>query len=181
MLQITIPKTEYFDNLTQTFVDIPGATLQLEHSLVSISDWESKWKKPYLSAIQKTREEYIDYVRCMTLTKGINPLCYLNISRSLSDEIDAYINNSMTATWFNDKNTAKSGRRVVTSELVYCWMIALHIPFECQEWHFSRLMTLIRVCNTEGDPNQKKMSRKEVYEQQRALNVERKRKLGTRG
>ena len=134
MLQINIPKREYFDDSKQEFIYCPKCTLNLEHSLLSISKWESKWKKPFLSKDVKTYEESVDYIRCMTINSNVDPNSYSGITKDIFDKVSEYINDGMTATWFNDKNTAKSGGcgQVVTSELIYYWMIAFNVPFECQ-------------------------------------------------
>lgn len=182
MLQIDVPQREYFDDLKQEFVYCPKCTLNLEHSLLSISKWESKWKKPFLSKDVKTYEESVDYIRCMTINSNVNPNSYIGIGKDVFDKVSEYINDGMTATWFNDKNSGKSGGRgqVVTSELIYYWMIAFNVPFECQKWHLNRLLTLIKICEIKNAPN-KKMKQKDIYAQNRALNAARKRNLGTNG
>ena len=148
-----------WDEEKQEFVYTKGTTLKLEHSLVSISKWESKWHKAFLETENKTPEETLDYIRCMTLTQNVNPEVYYFIGDAVLKQIEEYIDNPMTATTFYnvEKGTEK---RTVTAELVYHWMVGLGIPFECQKWHFNRLMTLIQVCNEENKPK-KKMSKKE--------------------
>lgn len=181
MLQITIPATEYFDEKRGEFVYTKATTLQLEHSLVSLSKWESKWNKPFMNRTQKTVEECIDYIRCMTLTQNVNPLVYNGITQEIFDKVNAYIEAPMTATWFNEKNSkAKKNREVITAEIVYYWMVALNIPFECQKWHLNRLLTLIRVCNEKNSP-QKKMSQKELAKHNRTLNEARLKRWKTKG
>lgn len=160
MLEITIPGTELWDEERGEFVTIATKTIVLEHSLVSLSKWESKWCKPFLSKTQKTNEETVDYIKCMTITQNVDPNLYLGLTNENIEQINAYIDAPMTATWFTeDKNTPK-GREQVTAELIYYWMIALNIPFECQKWHLNRLLTLVRVCNIKNQPP-KKMNRKE--------------------
>lgn len=180
MLKITVPASEWFDEANETFVNVKEQTLQLEHSLVSLSKWEAKWNKPFLGKGEKTNEQVIDYVRCMTLTQNVDP----NIYRALTDEninqITQYIDLPMTATWFNNSNNKKPQREIVTSEVIYYWMITLNIPFECQKWHLNRLLCLIRVCNVKNAPPQN-MSKKEIYSRNRALNAARKKKLKTNG
>lgn len=169
MLQLVIPDSEYFNEKTQTFIEIPGGTIQLEHSLISLSKWEAKWEKPFLDDKNPiNEEEMLDYIKCMTLTKNVDPNIYLNLSSENIRDINSYIEAPMTATWFHDNNP-KRNREVITSEIIYYWMIALNIPFECQKWHLNRLLTLIRVCNIKNSP-QKKMSRKEVMQRNRELN-----------
>lgn len=183
MLQLIVPKREYFDDSKQEFIYYPRCILNLEHSLVSISKWESRWKKPFLSKDQKTYEESVDYIRCMTINTNVGQEAYLGLTKEVFDRVSEYINDSMTATWFNDKNqTGKGGGRgqVVTSELIYYWMIAFNIPFECQKWHLNRLLTLIKVCEIKNAPS-KKMKQRDIYAQNRALNAARKKSLGTNG
>lgn len=180
MLTIIVPASELYDEKNNEFIQIKEQTIVLEHSLVSIAKWESKWKKSYLSTQEKTVNEWIDYIRCMTITKNVNPLVYKTINKSASEAIQRYINDPMTATYFSDDGNKQSGRNVVTAELIYYWMISLGIPFECQKWHFNRLMALIRVCDIKNNPG-KKMSRREILTRNQALNEERKRKYKTRG
>ncbi len=182
MLEITIPSTEYFDDRNNCFIQTREQKLRLEHSLVSLSKWESKWHKPFLSikAEKRTWEETVDYVRCMTITQNVDPDIYYALTDGNIKEIEKYISDPMTATWFNNKNNDRPSRQVVTSEIIYYWMIKQDIPFQCEKWHLNRLMALIRVCN-EMDSGGKKMSKKDIYRQNRALNSARKKKYNTRG
>jgi hypothetical protein len=179
MLIITIPAAELWDEAKSEFVYSKPQELRLEHSLVSLSKWESKWCKPFLGKEDKTAEETIDYLRCMTLTQNVNPAIYNRINNKIVEEINEYIKAPMTATTFN--NTKKTiNRDVITSEIIYYWMIALNIPFECQKWHLNRLLTLINVCNIKNQPK-KKMSKKEIANRNRSLNAARRQSLNTRG
>lgn len=186
MLQITIPsspETEYYDERTNTFFTVPGQkgqTITLEHSLVSISKWESKWHKPFLSDTQKTRQEQIDYIKCMTLTQNVDPKVYNNLSKQNMEDIAAYLENPMTATTFNHKQQPKGRKEIVTAEIIYYWMIACDIPFECQKWHLNKLLALIEVCNTKNTPA-KKMGKKEMMAQNKALNDARRKKYNSKG
>lgn len=182
MLDITIPSTEYFDDRNNCFIQTREQKLRLEHSLVSLSKWESKWHKPFLSinTEKRTWEETVDYVRCMTITQNVNPDIYYALTDDNIKEIEDYISDPMSATWFNNKNNGRPSREVVTAEIIYYWMIELDIPFECEKWHLNKLMTLIRVCN-EKHSGGKKMSKKDIYRQNRALNSARKKKYNTRG
>ena len=160
MLKISVPAVELYDDIRNEFIDVKGQTLTLEHSLVSISKWESKWKRPFFKDPPKTAEELQDYVRCMTLTQNVDPNVYRAIPGDVYTQITDYMNDSMTATWFSERNQRRN-TRIITSELIYCWMFQLGIPMECQKWHINRLMTLIRVCSEETREPQK-MSRKDM-------------------
>ena len=180
MLQITIPAGELLDESTQEFIVTKEQTLQLEHSLVSLSKWESKWCKSFLSRQDKTYDETIDYIKCMTLTQNVNPNVYLFLTKENVEQINNYIAAPMTATVFSKDRDGGINREVITSELIYYWMIALNIPFECQKWHLNRLLTLIRVCNIKNTPP-KKMSRRQLMDRNRALNAARRNQLNTKG
>ena len=180
MLQIVIPAIEQWDERKQEFVHSKEQTLQLEHSLVSLSKWESKWCKSFFSKQEKTYEQTIDYIKCMTITQNVKDEVYSRLTRSNVEEINKYIEAPMTATYFSDDKNGKQSRETVTSELIYYWMIALNIPFECQKWHLNRLLTLIRVCNIKNQPP-KKMSRRDVASRNTALNAARRQQYNTRG
>ena len=182
MLRITLPEREYYDNSKNEFVYLKAQTLDLEHSLISISKWESKWKKPFFSKEGKTTPEFIDYVRCMTLNPNVDSSAYYGLTREQIKRINEYTDDKMTATWFNEKNEGRGGGRsqVITSELIYYWMVAYNIPFECQKWHINRLLTLIRICEIKNAPS-KKMNRKDLLARNRSLNASRKHHLGTNG
>ena len=179
MLTITIPSTELFDERTQEFISTKEQILQLEHSLVSISKWESKWCKPFLSRERKSLDETIDYIKCMTVTQNVNPIVYNCLSISNIEEINKYIELPMTATTFNSGSNGNN-REVITSELIYYWMISLNIPMECQKWHINRLLTLIRVCNIKNTPP-KKMSKKDIISRYASLNAARRQKFNSNG
>lgn len=180
MLQIIIPSTELWDEVKSEFINTKEQVLQLEHSLVSVVKWEAKWCKVFLSKKEKTYEETIDYIKCMTITQNVNPDVYKCLTKENLEQINNYISAPMTATWFSDEKTRSSNREQVTSELIYYWMIAFNIPFECQKWHLNRLLTLIRVCNIKNkDP--KKMSKRDIMSRNAALNAARRKQLNTRG
>ena len=179
MLQIIVPATEQWDEVKQEFVYTKETILQLEHSLVSLSKWESKWCKPFLSKEDMTAEETIDYIRCMTITQNVNPEVYTCLSDENITQIHDYIQAPMTATFFRKENGPPS-REIITSELIYYWMITLNIPFECQKWNLNRLLTLIRVCNIKNQPA-KRRSQREIMEYNTALNEARRKKLNSRG
>ena len=180
MLQITVPALEGWDESKQEFVSYKPQTLQLEHSLIALSKWESKWHKPFLVKEQKTREETLDYIKCMTITQNVDPEVYNRLSQENIDEINAYIDNPMTATTFSEEQNGKPSREIITSELIDYWMIANNIPVEFRKWHLNRLITLIKVCSIKNSPP-KKHSRKELLSRNAALNAERRKRLNTKG
>lgn len=180
MLQITIPAMEMFDETTNEFVRMKEQTLQLEHSLVSLSKWESKWCKAFLSKHAKTYEETIDYIKCMTIAQNVPNEVYSRLTRENIEEINRYIEAPMSATHFFDDNKGKVNGETITSELIYYWMIALNIPFECQKWHLNRLLALVRVCNIKNQPP-KKMSKSAILSRNRALNEARRKQFNTTG
>lgn len=180
MLRITIPAAEFWDEVREEFITTREQTLSLEHSLVSLSKWESKWCKPFLSKERKTTEETIDYIRCMTLTQNVDPMVYNFLSESNIADVNAYIEAPMTATRIREEGSGPRSNEQITSELIYYWMIALNIPFECQKWHLNRLLTLIRVCNRKNQPP-RKMSARQIMSRNAALNAARRSQLNSKG
>jgi hypothetical protein len=179
MLPITIPKQEFWDEEKEMFVYVKETKLQLEHSLISLSNWESKWHKPFLENKDMTVEELKDYIRCMTLTKNVDPKIYDYIPSNVMDEIHDYIKDPMTATWFSESKS--SGKKeIITAEIIYYWMVTLNVPVQFEKWHLNRLLTLIRVINAKNAPK-KKMSKREIYERNNKLNEARKAKHKTKG
>lgn len=185
-LRITIPGAEQYDPVQNLFYTTKDTTLVLEHSLVSISKWEQKWKIPFISNGTKlTPEQLEDYVRCMTITQNVDPLVYSALTQDNYKQILEYMDDKMTATIINEKNIPKGGAgraagRTVTNELVYYWMAALQIPFSCEKWHFNRLMTLIRVASIEQQPP-KQMSKRDIMAQNKSLNAARRARLKSKG
>lgn len=181
MIDISIRGTEAFNEETNEFIEIPECVLTLEHSLISISKWESRWHKPFLDKRDKTREETIDYIKCMTINKNVPAIVYDFLSNDVITKVNAYISNPMTATVINKKreNTAPS-TEPVTSEMIYYWMISLNIPVEFEKWHLNRLLTLIQVCNIKNTPH-KKMNPTELAKRNTALNAARLKRYHTRG
>ena len=181
MLQIVVPLSpEGWDEEKQEFVEPIVQILHLEHSLVSLSKWESNWCKAFFSKREKTHEEIMDYIKCMTLTENVPDEVYACLTDENIARINKYIENPMTATHVSDDRPGKTSHETVTSELIYCWMIALNIPFECKEWHLNRLLTLIRVCNAKNQPP-KKMSTRDIMSRNAALNAARRAKLNSKG
>lgn len=180
MLEIIIPGQELYDEEKEEFINTKSYTLQLEHSLVSLSKWESKWEIPFLSTDNKTNEQVVDYIRFMTITQHVNAEAYNYLTPAIFKKIEDYIKAPMTATWFSEKEQQRQSKEVITSEIIYYWMVANNIPFECQKWHLSRLLTLIRVCGLKNSPP-KKMSRKEMLARRNSINAQRRAKTGSRG
>lgn len=179
-LSITIEPQEFYDERTSRFFEIPRKTIQLEHSLLSISKWESKWHKPYFTDKQKTKEEELDYIRCMTISGPCDPIFYQGLSIKNRKEIFDYISDPMTATTVKNSQPNKKSREMITSELIYYWMTALNIPFSCEKWHINRLFMLIEIASIKNAPS-KKMPKGDVMRQNHALNMARRAKHGTKG
>ena len=180
MLTIKIPDTEYYNDEISQFVSVKERTIDLEHSLVSLSKWEAKWCKPFLGKDQKTSEEVRDYIRCMIIDRNVPDNILYALSKQQEKQVADYIDEKMTATTFSDISSASKNREVITSEIIYYWMISLNIPFECQKWHLNRLLTLIRVCSIKNAPP-KKMGRNSVLSRNAQINAARKKQLNTRG
>lgn len=180
MLQIIVPAQEMWDEKNERIVAVKEQKLQLEHSLVSISKWESKWHKPFLSNKEMSMEESLDYYRCMTITQNVNPLVYACLTSKNYAEINSYISDSYSATTFRDKPKPGRGREIITSELVYYWMISYGIPFKCETWNFNRLMTLIRICEIKNRPP-KKRSQRDIISSYAAENAARRKMWNTTG
>lgn len=180
MISITIPSAELYDEVKEEFVYTSEHTLKLEHSLVSLSKWESHYKKPFLTKETKTREETVYYVKCMTMTQNVPEEVYAQLSDLTLKKVTDYIEDSMTATTFGKNKSDRPNREIITAELIYYWMIAFQIPFECQRWHLNRLLTLVRVCSIKNQ-QPKKGSKAELMRRQREMNAARKAKLNTKG
>lgn len=180
MLQLRIEDTMSFDEATETRTMIKGQTIQLEHSLVSISKWEAKWKKPFLSREGHTREETLDYIRFMTITQNVNPVIYNLLTDSQIAEVQKYIDDPMTATVISKQEGKGATARPMTSEEFYYAMAAYQIPFTCEKWHFNRLLTLIRVADEKNKPK-KKMRKGDIARRNRSLNAARRARMGTKG
>lgn len=179
MLTIEVPEQELFDDENSRFITLKSQKLQLEHSLVSVSKWESKWERAFLGREPMTTEQVIDYIRCMTITQNVDPAVYMRLSQENLSQVDSYINRKMTATTFHNLQE-KPDRSIVTAEIIYYWMITMGIPMECQKWHLNRLLTLIKVCALKNAPP-KKMSKSAAMSRQRSLNAARRRATGSRG
>lgn len=185
MLTIRVRPNEVFDQVNEEFITLEHEqVLHLEHSLASIQSWESKWHKPFLGTKEKTLEEVIDYIRCMTLNKEeVDQNAYIFIGDDNLDRITEYLSDPMTATTFggDEQKNDPFGKKVITSELIYYYMITLNIPSEYRFWHISQLITLIRVINIKNTPSKKRRSKREILNHYNRLNEERRRRLNTRG
>jgi hypothetical protein len=171
-----------FDEQLCKRIRTKDVTLQLEHSLVSVSKWESKWKVHYINNDKLTEEMSIDYVRCMTVSQNVDPKVYLRLTQENMKEIMEYINDPMTATTFRKTmQNQRQSQSIITAEIIYYWMTTLGIPFDpCQKWHLNRLLTLIRVCDEKSAPR-KKMGKREEAAQRRSLNAARRARMHSRG
>ena len=178
MLRIIVPGGEYYDEEKNEFIYQKDQELQMEHSLISISKWEAKWKIAYNKDREKSPEEILDYFRCMTINR-VDPDVYERLTEQNINDIISYMNDPMTACYFDNDNSAKS-KDVMTSEMIYYYMIVLGIPFECEKWHFNKLLALIEVCSIKNKP-EKTMSRADLLRKNARLNAARKKAHHTKG
>lgn len=180
MLKLTIGQEELYDEETEEFRTVGGITIELEHSLVSLSKWESEFEKPFLSGTAKSTEEVLRYIEFMILTPDYPPGVLQELTPEDFTKINEYLDSKQSATTIYDRSKPKGPPQTITSELIYYWMIAFNIPFECEKWHLNRLFALIKIC---GIKNAKptKSSRADLAQQRRELNAERKARLGTTG
>lgn len=186
MLKLTIPGIENWDTKNQEFVYTDSVELELEHSLVSLSKWEEEFEKPFLSSESKSTEETLGYIRSMTLTRDLDPEVYQRLTDTHIHQVNEYIGAKKTATWFSEQGTPTGPKRreIVTSEIIYNWMLNLNIPFDRETWHLNRLITFIRVANEKNaakDKKANKMSPREVAQRNREINERRLAELGTSG
>lgn len=180
MLTIIVPGVDHYDDEAQLFVTKGDFKLELEHSLVSLSKWEETFEKPFLGDEAKTDEETITYIKCMNLTPDVPSEVFNRLSRENLIAINTYLNAKRTATWFNEQGNPPKSSETITAELIYYWMIAFQIPFECETWYLNRLFTLIKVCQLKT-AKPKKMSRGEIAARNRELNAQRRAQFGTSG
>ena len=181
MLRLTVTTVpEKWDSKNEKFIPPKEKTLQLEHSLVSLHKWESKWHKPFFSKVEKTTEETIDYIKCMTLTQNVDDDVYNHLSQKNVDDVVAYIENPMTATTISNNGSVKKNNEIITAEVIYCAMFQHGIPFECRKWHLNQLMTLIRVCDIKNSPP-KTMSRTETMKHNAKLNARNRARFNSKG
>jgi len=178
MLEINLTEKELFNEVTSEIYTVKGTRLVLEHSLVSLSKWEAVWEKPFLSKGAKSRAETMSYIRFMTITQNVDPNIYVLFEDELVDAVAKYIARPMTATIIKEPNVTNNN--IITSEIIFYWMIQLNIPFECQKWNLNRLLTLIRVCDIKSRKT-KQMSKAEILARNNELNKERRRLLNSSG
>lgn len=180
MLEIVIKTPEKYDSKNNLFIEPKEQLFQLEHSLISLQKWESKWNKPFLSKGDKTFEETIDYIRCMTINKNVDFSILYEISNENIQQINEYIDAPMTATTISTGRNNKPNREIITAEIIYYWMITLQIPVEFRKWHLNQLLTLIKVCNIKNSPP-KKMSKQEIFARNRAMNEANRKRFNSKG
>lgn len=180
MLRVEITVNEDFDEASSTFVPVTAVTLELEHSLLSLSKWESDYQKPFLVSEERTNMEMFDYLKAMVITPNVDPNILRLCSQEHINEIQRYIDSSRSATTFGNMPERKGRGETITSELIYYWMLSFNIPFECETWHLNRLFALIRICNVKNS-KPKKMTKNEIAQQNRELNQKRRAELGTSG
>lgn len=180
MLTIVVGEVEAFDSSSKEFTTQGGTSIELEHSLVSLSKWESKHEKPFLSKEEKTSKEVLDYIKFMVVTPKVPEELFLELSEKNIKDINSYIDAKMTATTISELPNQPRQSEIITAEIVYYWMISFNIPFECENWHLNRLFTLIRVCNIKQE-KPRTMSRSALASRNREINAQRKAQLGTRG
>ena len=178
MLTLIVKPMELYDEDSNTFTFTKECALSLEHSLVSISKWESIYCIPFLAKEKKTPAQTLDYIKCMTITKNVDPKVYSYLTNDNLEEVNSYIGHSATATKL--KSSDKVSNEIITSEKIYCLMIDYNIPFECQKWHLNRLITLLALCQHKNEPA-KKVNQKELATQRRELNEQRRKASGTKG
>lgn len=181
MLEITIPAgDELWDEKNERFIYPKEQHLRLEHSLVSISKWESKWNKVFLSKEPKTYEQTIDYIKDMTLNQNVDPITYTRLTNEHIDMVNQYMEAPMTASSVTEEKNTPQSREQITSELIYYWMLSYNIPVECQKWHLNRLLMLIRICNAKNKPP-KKRSKRDLYRHHAEVNAANRKRFKSKG
>lgn len=180
MLQITLEPLEMYNGQTDELFTIPAETLNLEHSLASLSKWEAKHEKPFLGKDDKSVEEIISYIECMIVDGETPPQLPARVKQEHVDALGAYMHAKQSATWFTDEPSGGPGRETITAEVIYYWMTVFNIDWQAQYWHLNRLLTLVRVCGAKNE-KPKKLGRAAAAQQRADLNAKRKQELGTPG
>ena len=180
MLRITVPAQEMWDEEKEEFVYGDEVTLELEHSLVSLSKWESKHHKAFLTKKEKTPEEHLDYIKCMTLTEDVPDEVYARLTQENIDQIVAYIEDPMSATYYFDDKKQTGSRDVMTAEYIYYCMFANGIPLDFENRHLNKLIAIIKMCGLKNSPP-KKMSKSDIANRHRQINAANRAKYHTKG
>ena len=171
VLDLYIPGKEFWNSELQEFIYTKDITLHLKHSLVSLTRWEQHYKRRFLDNGPKNEEEYRFYIQCMTLNKDVDPLVYTVLQEDDIKKVTDYLHDSMTATTLPKQNNNRSNSEKLSSELIYYYMTALNIPFECEKWFLNNLIILISIASIKNNPQEKKS--KPSWSSIRALNAER--------
>ena len=180
MLELRVPGQEFWDDEKEEFTYGKDVVLQLEHSLISISKWEAKHHKAFLTKRINSQDEMNDYIRCMVINRNVDPTVFSRLTVENLQDINEYIENPMSATYLGNDRETGGPKDTITSELIYYWMITYNIPAEYQKWHINRLMALINVCSRKSSPG-KKMPNRTILQKNAALNAKRRAMLGTKG
>ena len=177
-----VPETRMFDEENNKFIYVPRTVLTLRHSLVSISEWEMKYKIPYMLTGRKwSEEETLYYMKCMTVGDIPDDNVYRAIPYNVQLEIREYINDPLTAARIKEMAGARKNNQDVTSDLIYAWMVMLQMPAQPYEtWHLERLITLIKTVSAEQAPK-KKMTTQEVYDRYMEINERNRAKFNSKG
>lgn len=178
MLEIVVKGGEMFNERTFEFYQTKDFTIKLEHSLVSIAKWEAKYHKPFFSKEKMEPSEYMDYIKCMTITQNVPEEVYQRLSNKNIKDILNYQQDSMTA--MKQTSKSKGGYAVITAETIYYWMISLNIPHEYEKWHINRLLALVEYVSLKNAPPEK-MSQREMMEMYRTENEKRRAKYKSKG
>ena len=171
VLDLYVPGKEFWNSELQEFIYTKDITLHLKHSLVSLTRWEQHYKRRFLDDGPKNEEEYRFYIQCMTLNKDVDPLVYTVLQEDDIKKVTDYLHDSMTATTLPKQNNNRSNSEKLSSELIYYYMSALNIPFECEKWFLNNLIILISIASIKNNPQQKKS--KPSWSSIRALNAAR--------
>lgn len=182
MLELHLPAEEVFDRKESKIYKLPEITLRLEHSLLTISKWETIWELPFLSEEKKTNDQLHSYVSIMA-GGNLEEETLNRLGQSHYEKLNTYLNAKHSATWFSDPPNQRKSTQTVTSELIYFWMTTYNIPFECENWPFARLMNLIRIASIKNDPDKgkKKRNKSQMLSERAMLNQKRREELGTTG
>lgn len=180
MLKLIVQGNEFYDEETSSFITTEGFEVELEHSLLSLSKWESKHQVPFLGQAKLTTDQIVDYILCMNNTPNVTTEMISSAGSQVFDAVNEYINSPQSATTFGEMPKPRGRGEVITSELIYYWMVAFNIPFTCEAWHLNRLFSLIKIANIKNSKG-KRLSRSEVVQRNRELNAKRKAELGTTG